>query len=404
MGKKQRERKEKKMAQRPQGSAPPSWMNQALSPEAQRVMEKLAQLNPHMDEAVFTRALMNSTDLRDEPELRDFELDADAVGRAINRLMPKYEPRLQRAKQRSQDEFETTYDELRIEAMDMALTREQRREFLKRYDAMLTRLMQGRDTKRLETAIITRTMLGSREFPWGAQPILTSMFEDAKTAQLERFQQAEQLLQKLVQNKNGEPDTTALQELLQHPERMEELARTLDIPSELYEKMEEMSEEVLEEFRNGLFAGELELDLFSDEELQEFALSIDAFMSEHRLAAKAELSPEAGKLFIEILGGQLDEMMTEERFAQMEHDMERIEGEWFAEGVNEATLLRIERKQLRDFEPAENRFLISVLFGQLRRASEQEDDKEEQAADETPINVTAFTDFRERIGGIFKRK
>lgn len=404
MGKKQRERKQQKLANKPRGNAPPSWMTDNVSPEAERVMQKLARMNPLTDEAIFMNALMNSADLRDEPELRDFELDAEAVGRAVNRLLPKYEPMLERAKARSQEEFETTYDDMRIEAFDMVLTREQRRDFLNRYDAMLQRLLQGRDTKKIERALIARTFLEGKGFPWGAHPILVAVFEDAKTAAFERYEQATGMLLELLKQEDPEAGQQQLLDMLQDPQKIEQLTHTLNVPPALLEEMSETTDEVLDEFNNAVFAGEIELDLFTDQELLAVGTEINAFMQNKRLDAQKELSTEAGREFVQRVANQLDEIMTDARFAQMEREMETIEKEWFAKGLAEAALLQIEHNHLRDVKASENHFLYTVLLGQLRRATEQENAQEKQTDREASPAVLTATGFRERIGSILKRK
>jgi hypothetical protein len=404
MGKKQRLRKQQKLANKPRGSAPPDWFSEGVSPEAQKVMEKLARINPATDEALFMRAMMDAESLRSEPELQDFHLPSDEVGRAVNRFLPKYEPLLERAKQRGEEEFQTTYDDLRIEALELVLTRERRQDFLKRYDALLRRLMKGQDAKKLEQALIVRTLLDEKTLPWGANALVTSIFEEAKEEALERYEKANDLLRQLVKQENPEATDQELLELLEDPERIRELSDSLDIPPSMMEQLQEMTGDVLAEFESALYAGEFELDLFMAEELEQVVEQINMFTAKERPDRSTEMSPETAQRLAHILAQFVGEIMTEQRIAQMERDLDVIEREWFAKGITEATLLRMERDDLREIEPVENRFLFGVLVGQIRRASDEQEDNQTDdgslPADKSSPNVASF---RSRTGNLFKR-
>jgi len=402
MGKKQRLRKEQKLAQKPRGNAPPDWLSEGVSPEAQKVMEKLARMNPFSNEQQFMRAMMESAELRDEPELRDFHFEPDEVGRAINRLLPKYEPLLERAKKRGAEEVQTTYDDMRIEVLEQVLTRERRQDFLKRYDALLRRLMKGQDTKKLEQTLIVRTLLDQKELPWGANALVSAIFEEAKAAAFERYEKATDILMQLVKKENPEADEQQLLELLQDPQKIQELTNSLTIPPSMLEQMQEMTGDVIDEFESALYAGEMELELFTETELAQVVEKINRLAIAERWNPSTEISSESAQRLAGIIEQNLREIMTDERLSAMERDLEAIEQEWVAAGITEAALLRIERGDLREIEPAENRFLYSVLLGQIRRADETADD--DRAEDVSRSDLPNPSSLRERIGNIFKRK
>ena len=167
MGKKQRERKERKEQQKRPGAAPPSWASGEVSPEARKIMDALGRGELFRNEMQLFEIVTNSMMLLDEPEFEDYEFDVDEVTRVVTPILKAREPELERARAVSQEEYSAVYDELRMEAVDALLTRERRREFLRRYDAMLRRVLAGSETDKIQVALVTRSVFDQKGFPWG---------------------------------------------------------------------------------------------------------------------------------------------------------------------------------------------------------------------------------------------
>jgi hypothetical protein len=324
------------------------------------------------------------------------------VSRAINRVLPKYAPLLERARERGEDEVHTTYDELRIEALEIVLTRQRRQDFLNRYDAMLRRLMKGHEEKKLEQALIVRPLLNEKGIPWGANALITEIFEEAKDEAAERIQRAEDTLVTLLKNEIASKDENVLRELIQDPERLKELAATLDFSKETLEELGEMTDRVLAEFERSLLLGEFELDLFSDEELEDIVEQTNIFASAQGMTRGAEPSQEHSEEIVRIFRSFIGETVTEERIVVMEHDLDDIEREWLAARVTEAALLRIERDDLREIEPSENGFLFCTLVGQIRRAQSEPIDDDEAGVE--PEQSDSAPGLRERVSRILRRR
>src|SRR5581483_9634267 len=118
MGRKQRERKQRKLEQRPRGAAPlperGAWLNTPMSPLAQSIVQRLA-VKPDLTDERAMHVLLDSAELRAEPELASLSFDYDRVARALEYVMPRHMDRIERAAKISADEAQQRYDDARIE-------------------------------------------------------------------------------------------------------------------------------------------------------------------------------------------------------------------------------------------------------------------------------------------------
>lgn len=381
MSKKQRARKEQKLAQKPRGNAPPSWFTSEISPQARRVMEELAQSDAKRSEADVLRALIDSAELREEPELQAFEFGVEQVERIVTRLLPKYSPKLESAKAIGDEELQTVYDDLRIEALESLLTREKRQEFLRGYDGMLKRLLAGTDVSKIKLALVVRSMLDQKEIPWGIIALVTDYFEDAKSQALERYQVAEGVFTKMLKLAGADVNEKDLIELLQDPERMGQVAQALNMTPEQQAQMRELSEGLLKEFESEVFSGNVELTLFTEAEMEETAARLNTF-TDTLNAGDREPNAQDMQTMAGIFQDYIAELMTPERIKTMQEDLAEIANDWLKEGYTEAALLRIESEGLNQSIPRENPFLYAVLIGQLRANQDLDDDMEPEMQSE----------------------
>jgi len=387
MSKKQRERKQQKLAQKPRGAAPPNWFNPDMSQQAQSVMQEVAGTDAKQSEEQVMQALMDSASLRGEPELKDFEFDAAQVERVVNGLLPKYTPLLEQARAVSDEELQNVYDDLRIEAVDALMTREKRQEFLRGYDAMLRRLLGGTESDKIKLALVVRSMLDQKEVPWGIVALVTDYFEDAKSQVLEEYQITESMFTKMLQEAGVETNDQELLALLQDPDRMGQIAESLHLTPEQQDRMQELSGNLLKEFEAELFTGNVELALFTEDEMIDTADQVNTFTTDHHWAGR-EPQPEEAQGLVQLLRARIKEMMTPERLAVMQQDLSTAADDWLAEGYTEAALLRMERDALNDVSPEENSFLYAALIGQLRanqEAADETDHEHENDAMESEI-------------------
>src|SRR5262249_49142940 len=157
------------------GVAPPSWASGEISPTARKIMDDLGRGELFRNEVQLFEIVTNSMTLREEPEFEDYDFDMNEVTRVANPILAEHEEELERARAVSEDEYYAAYDEVRLQAIDAYLTQPRRREFLKLYDAMLSRLLTGDETDKITTALVTRSVFDQQGFPWGLTGIVVEL-------------------------------------------------------------------------------------------------------------------------------------------------------------------------------------------------------------------------------------
>lgn len=434
MSKKQRERKEQKLEQKRRGNAPPSWMTEEMSPQIRAVMTEMASYNQARSEQEMMQAVMDSADLRKEPELKEFHFEPKQVEKVLARLLPQYEQKLVTSKESSQEEWEATYDDLRVDAIDALLSREWRQNFLRQYDVMMRRLGSGTDTETFKLALMVRSVLDDKTFPWGGTALFGEMFEDAKQESMERVLSAEELLAQLLKPLGADATPEELDKILQDPARLAELEQNLKLTPEQQEAVDEMTTEVLEEFERELYAGEIDLPLYTDQELNDTTERLNLLTGTVRDEGR-EMGVADYEAIGRVLQERVAEIVTPERLNEINELVMLTADEWLNDGNENGRLLHMEQAELMGLEPHENSFLYAALVGQLRRIEEPEgefdqeigeyvidatepktkeriDAAESQAqepletpkpTDQAPLDETESHDLRERLRGMFKR-
>lgn len=369
MGKKQRERKERRLAQRrpgiPQPSAEPLFTG-PVSPQARRVLDRLARA-PQFDENRAIQVLMASADLRDEPEFEDLYFEVAAVSRALARVMPRYQSKLERAAAQGQDAQQQVYDDARIEMIEQVATREFRREFLRRYDRMLNRLAAGIEMPRFEQAVLLRPLLQNKTFPWGIVGLVTRIFSETQQTLLEPVVDSEETIEQLQQVLGDLGSADELLTRLQNPAASDALMARIESSEQARAVLQEHAERILQNFEEAIFKGAIELDLFTPDEIAQSMLEL--------VQARKQLDASLGNPNADavrqntdrILAHKLDTLVTPERLAQMTSQLAAVRDEWYHSGNPHAPSLDMEISDLADMTPSENPFLQSLLRASLQK-------------------------------------
>lgn len=367
MSKKQRERKQRKEQQKRPGAVPPNWATGEISPQAREIMEELGRGELFRNERQLFEIVTNSAILRHEPEFDDFAFDAEQVTRIATPMLAAREQELERARSVSEQEFYAVYDEVRTQAIDALLTRERRREFLQRYDAMLRRLLAGTETDKLTTAVVTRSIFDQKDFPWALAGIVIELFEEARESIRNRVENVRETIINALKKQHPDMTDAEIEALLDDPERLEQMVAEIGVPPEQLAELEDMTDRIMADFEGALYSGSIPLDLFHDDELEEAALRLNAISDAVQLQGGKPQPPDL-ETFARVLQALVGEIMTPERQATLKEDLDTIIREWEQSSNTQSMLLEMERDAMTGIEPAENRFIFAALVGQLRRA------------------------------------
>lgn len=373
MGKKQRERKERKEKQKRPGVAPPTWANGEVSPTARKIMDALGRGELFRTETQLFDLVTRSDMLLDEPEFEDYAFDATHVTAVVAPIIEEHKAELEQARASSEDEYNAVYDEIRIEAIDTLLSQARRREFLNLYDEMLRRLLAGDEVDKIQVALVTRSIFDQKEFPWGLTGILVALFEQAHTSVANNLEMVQDLVVSSLKKQHPELTDEQARAMLQDIEKLEELLPEIEFTSEQSDELNEMADEILDDFERSLYSGTVPVDLFTDDELAEVAERMNAITAQADLQS-FESETRHMEAVARMLQAYIGEVMTPERQIQLKTDLTTIIGEWQAAGIESSVLLEMERDSLDQVELAENQFIYAALVGQLRRASDEIDE------------------------------
>jgi len=407
MGKKQRERKEKKLAQKPRGIAPSPFVADdifagPISPQAQLVLDRMAGPDTVPEERAI-QWILDSAELRDEEEFWDFHLDDAATLRALDRVMPRYQARLERAARISEDKAVEEFDEARIEMIGQVFTHELRREFRERFDRMLKRMLAGAETDKLAMALYVRELLDQKNLPWGIIGLVTRIFSESQERAMMPADLIEGLSDALAQALGVERDAVELAKLLEHSPAADELWQAIGENPELLEKIRGQLDKMLDDFEREISEGVYDFEVFTTAEA---ARAIAALVQDDmendidlKTADETWLLERASKFITAVL----QELLTPQRLAEIQAILQTKYAEWERSRHPRANALRLEIEKLQDGPAAEHLFIEALyrsamlkLTHQLRQVATQMEQSEHPIAPPPP-------DLADRIRDTFKR-
>ncbi len=407
MGKKQRERKEKKLAQKPRGIAPSPFVGDdifagPISPPAQLVLNRMSDIREVPEERAI-QWILDSAELREEEEFWDFHLDDAVTLQALNRVMPRFEARLERAARISEDKVAEEFDEARIEMIGQVFTHELRREFRERFDRMLKRMLAGTKTDKLAMALYVRAMLAQKDLPWGIIGLVTRIFSESQERAMASMDRSDELRAAVSQAMGIEGDAEELAKLLENRASVEKLAHLVVSNPELDERIQDYIDETLDEFEHDVASGVYDLEVFTPEQA---AHTLVAIVKDN---VKNDIDPETADSDMmqehtsKFIVAALQALLTPERLDEIQVVLEAKLNEWERFGHPRTQALRIEIEELRNDPMAENPFLAALYRGamlklthQLQQMATQMEQREHPIAPPPP-------DLADHIRNTFKR-
>lgn len=415
MSKRSRERKQRRMAE--QGLRPPprppisSARAPALPhkqvPPAWRGNEQLYDYLVHI--------LRDSHTLRQEPEFRDLYFDLEQTAEVNARVMAKHEKKLREMANKSKDERQEYYDEVRIEAIEELATPEFRQEVLHRLQNLSKRLASGRDAQKKEIALMLQPVLQMQQIPWGICGLITSIYEASTERVQKEFEQGVAEVEKILQIAEKEGN---LEKLLALPESSPEIAgllKAVRAKPAMMKQLEQNTNHALDELEQAIARGEVELGLFTEKEVERVFIAMNEYVTTNQIDLEKADPKQYTDKFTELIHHSISEIMTPERTQKMKGDVERLALQWLREKKKQGALLRLESDYLGSEAPTENPFVFAAYVGQARKfgtalaeAKSPGEDSHRSATpnDQQPMPAPTrpHRGLKERITGIFRRR
>jgi len=341
-----------------------------VSPSARAIGERIARAGPGYIKHNFVRIMRDCHILREEPEFRDLLFDIEKTAKVSLSALNRYKQRLEKAAEAKGDRLQQVYDEARIEAIDKLTTREFRRDFFRRLDRCVERLKYGNDAKKLEMALFLMSLLQAKDVPWGLCGLITTIYEITRERAVQQAEEDLELFGEFLEAAEKGFDFEALATMAHDPKRIADFSKKLEAKPGLHERLQLETRRLLQDFEANLGRGEVELDLFTEEEL----LRSFQYMAEHVQAEEVDLAAadpkRLSKKFFGFIQQSIRETMTPERAAQMKVHLEQVSKKWLAARNPQGALLQIEISNLDDTEHSQNPFLYAAYLGQVHKMGE----------------------------------
>jgi phage regulator Rha-like protein len=343
---------------------PPHYREKALSPAVLSLQNRIIEGGVDYLEKNFIRVLTESAKLAREPEFSDLSFDGEKAMQVTERWLKRFEKRLNAAEKKGQDEYQQVYDDMRIKVIDELATPAFRKTIDERLAALINRLAATNDLKYLEIALLLKPILQMKKIPLGVNGLILEIYNSTMDQAMQKYEEDNEVFDILAEAFDEAGIDT--EEILESPEKIEEFgAKLLSKNPDLRRKIEAKMEGITEAFEDELFKGNIELDLFTEEEL---LLPFQRYQKEFEELNSAELDKEKeASRIIKLIQETIDAIMTPERYKRLRQHIESTIKIWMKRRYKWAYALQFEMGYLEEEKYAPGLFITTVFWGQLCR-------------------------------------
>jgi hypothetical protein len=165
-------------------------------------------------------------------------------------------------------------------------------------------------------------------------------------------------------------DDLDLQTILEHPDKLEQVGqKVFEAQPDLRQRAENQIWEMVEAFEDKLGRGDVDLSLFSEEELMLPFQRIQAEFGEP--FTQALPSEELRERTFDAIRQAINEIMTPERFRRFCEEVEMTAKTWFHTRQKWAAALQFELGYLDGDQYEENKFVLAAFIGQIYRLGKE---------------------------------
>jgi len=325
------------------------------------------------DERTLVRGMMEMESLADEPEFADFELGEHAV-EIIAEMIADFDEEMKHLEEvGDEEEIDKLIADAKVEAIQKVVTPEVKTDIRRRLERLSHRLQEEGQKERADGIAALALMLDFPPFPWMLFEPVRQAFDDViqRTLNFVMLHQAiaEAAGQPII---NLPPDEVA--DLLADPDIASRLEARYETDEMLREAMNLEFDRFERAFMKRLFTGQVDLALFTTEEL-----AVGLAWYEHEMdkadieeADEEEESEEKVRLIFKALSDALSYLNTPDRRQQWLARLEQAQTEKTWSPDTEAGLGLL-RSMLSNPPPAEspNRLLLSAYMSELRKLDER---------------------------------
>ncbi len=349
----------------------PQKQSREYSPAAQVIAQRMANGGVDYLKQNLIHIMIDSAKLAEEAEFRDLYLDDEKAPQVTERWLKKYDKRLEAAQKKGPDEYHEVADEMRIEIVAELATPVFRKEVDQRLQTLMDRLMTGRDTKKLEMVMMLTPALRMKSIPWGVCGLILEIYNRTMQRAMQEYEEEQGVFDAVTEALKAEGEEKIdIFAILKHPDKLEQVGKKIfEAQPGLRERAEKKIWEMVDAFEDALGHGDVELSLFSEEELMLPFQRIQAEFGEP--FTQVQPSEEMRERIFEAIRQALSEIMTPERFRRFREDVEKKATDWLRTRQKWGAAIQFELGHLDGNPYEENKFILAAFIGQIYRLGKE---------------------------------
>lgn len=349
----------------------PQKQSREFYPAAQVIAQRMANGGEEYLKQNLIRVMTDSVRLANEPEFRDLYMDGGKAVQITERWLKKYDKRLDTAKKKGSGEYQEEAEEMRIEIVAELATPSFRKEVDQRLQALMDRLMKGKDTRKLEMVMMLIPALEMKGIPWGLCGLILEIYRRTMQRFMQENEEDRGVFDAVAEALKAEGEEKIdIFTILKHPDKLEQVGKKiLEEKPGLLQRAEKQALEMEKAFEDAVGQGEVELSLFSEEELMLPFQRIEKELG--KPLAQVEPSEEISGRIFEAIRQAIIEIMTPDRFCRFREDMDKTATNWLQARQKWGAVLKFELDYLDGDQYEENKFILAAFIGQVSRIGKE---------------------------------
>lgn len=345
----------------------PERKSREYSLAAQVIAERMSNGGIDYLKQNLIRIMIDSAKLAEEIEFKDLYLDGEKAAQVTERWLKKYDKRLEAARKKSPDKYHEVADEMRVEIIAELATPAFRKAIDQRLQTLMDRLMTGTDTKKLETVMMLTPALRMKSIPWGVCGLILAIYNRTMQRTMQEYEEDQGVFDAVAEALRAEGEEKIdVFTILKHPDKLEQVGKKIfEAQPGLRQRAEKQIWEMVEAFEDALGHGDVELSLFSEEELMLPFQRIQAEFGEP--FTQVQPSEEIRERIFESVRQALSVIMAPERFRRFREEVDKTATNWLRTHQKWGAALQFELGYLDGDQYEENKFILAAFIGQVYR-------------------------------------
>ena len=364
-------RKRHRKSQIKTNASTPHKQSREYSPAAQLIAQRMVNGGADYLKLNLIGVMIDSAKLAAEAEFKDLYLDGKKATQVTERWLKKYSKRLDAAEKKGPDEYHKVSDEMRIEIVAELASPVFRKDVEQRLQTLMDRLMTGRDTKKLEVVMMLIPALQTKNIPWGLCGLILEIYNRTMQRAMQEYEEEQDVFDAVVDALKADGDEIKdIFSILKHPDKLEQVGKKIfEARPGLRQRAEKQIWDMVEAFEDALVHGDVELSLFSEEELVLPFQRLQAEFGEP--FTQVQPSEEMRERSFDAIRQAITEIMTPERFRRFCEDVDRMATNWLRTHQKWGAALHFELAYLDGDQYEENKFILAVFIGQIYRLGKE---------------------------------